>query len=543
MGNRDPNRPKDYPILEGYEPTRFMDDGSHYDEELADFAVNFVELLPHTQGVWDGKRFWLLPWQERIIRDIFGTVKSDNTRQFKTAYIEIPKKNGKSELAAAIALYLLYADGENSPVVFSAAADREQAGIVYKVAARMVDLTPDLKNRSRTMDSLKRIVCYANNGYYSVASSDVGGKHGFSISGLVFDELHTQPNRELWDVLTKGSGDARSQPLHVAITTAGNNRQSICYELHNKAVDLLEGRRSDPSFYPVVYSLSLEDDWSKEENWYKCNPSLGHTIRIDAMRTAFLQAQENPAEEAVFRQLRLNQWVGSSVAWIPDHILKLGNTPFDMDELYGRECYGGLDLSSSDDISAFVLVFPPEEDDGKYIVLPQFWVPEDTVPLRVRRTSFPYDTWIAKGFMQATPGNIIDYGYIEHAILDACREYQVKEIAYDPWHAQQLTSNLMDEGIEMVEVRQGWKSMSPPSKEFYEQMMKGKITYGGNPVFKWMCQNVVVEKDPAGNIKPSKNKSKEKIDGVVAAIMALDRAVRHEGTHSVYDDHDLLVIY
>lgn len=407
----------------------------------------------------------------------------------------------------------------------------------------MVKLTPDLENMSRVMDSTKRIVCFQNGGYYTVASSDVGGKHGFSISGLVFDELHTQPNRELWDVLTKGSGDARRQPLHVAITTAGNNRQSICYEIHNKAIDILAGRRSDPSFYPVVYSMSTEDDWSDEANWYKCNPSLGYTIQIDAMRRAYADAQENPAEEAVFRQLRLDQWVGSSVAWIPDHILKRGEVPFSPDALAGRECYGGIDLSSSDDISAFVLVFPPETEGGKYVILPYFWVPEDTVPLRVRRTSFPYDTWIARGFMAATPGNIIDYGYIKETILDACRTYRVKEIAYDPWHAQQLTMDLINEGLEMVEMRQGWKSMSPPSKEFYELMMKGGITFGANPVFKWMCQNVVTEKDPAGNIKPAKNKSKEKIDGVVAAIMALDRALRKEEQSSVYDERGLLVIY
>ena len=540
MGQRDPARPKDYPILNDYEPCRFMAEGSYYDEELADFAVNFIEMLPHTQGEWDGKRFWLLPWQEKIIRDIFGTIRSDGTRQFRTAYVEIPKKQGKSELAAAIALYLLYADGENSPIVFSAAADRDQAGIVFKVASRMVDMTPGLKKRSKVQESTKRIVSYPNNGYYSVASSDVGGKHGFSISGLVFDEIHNQPNRELWDVLTKGSGDARRQPLHVAITTAGTNRESICYELHTKAIDILVGRREDPSFYPVVYSLSTEDDWTNEENWYKCNPSLGYTVKIDAMRTAFLDAKENPAEEAVFRTLRLCQWVGSSVAWIPDHILKLGRKPFDKQSLVGRKCYGGLDLSSSDDITAFVLVFPPLEENGEYIVLPFFWVPEDTIPLRVKRTSFPYDNWTAWGYMESTPGNIIDYAYIQYRIEEVCKIYEVKEIAYDPWHAIMLIQRLMDKNLPMVEMHQGWKSMSPPSKKFYEEMMKGNIVYGDNPVFKWMCQNVVVVTDPAGNIKPDKKKSKEKIDGVVAAIMALDRCVRHEEQHSIYDERDMI---
>lgn len=529
-------RPADYPVLKDYSPTKFMLPASHYDKARADRAVSFIEMLRHTKGEWAGKRFWLLPWQERIIRDLFGVVRADGTRQFRTAYIEIPKKQGKSELAAAIALYMLYADNEPSAEVFSAAADRQQASIVYDVAKRMVEMTPALMKRSKVMGATKRIVNYSNAGYYQVVSADVGGKHGYSISGLVFDEIHNQKNRQLWDVLTKGSGDARRQQLVVAITTAGTDRNSICYELHTKAVDLLKGRREDATFYPVVYSLPDEADWTDEKNWYIANPSLGYTVPIERMREAFLQAQENPAEENVFRTLRLCQWVGSTVAWIPDHIYDRGNTPIDTAALQGRDCYAGLDLSSSGDITALALMFPPRTEDEKYIVLPFFWVPEDTIPTRVRQTSVPYDNWAAQGFMYATPGNVIDYAYIQNTIEALSMQYHIVEIAFDRWGSNMLVERLTEMGLTVVPFGQGYKDMSPPSREFYEQLMKGNMVHGGNPVLKWMCGNVAVEQDPAGNIKPTKSKSADKIDGVVATIMALDRCIRKQNAASVYDD-------
>lgn len=268
-------RPKGYPKLKNYKPSQFMLPTSHYDKKKADRAVTFIENLCHTKGKWAGTPFWLLPWQEQLIRDIFGIVKPDGNRQFRTAFVEICKKVGKSELAAAVALYLLYADNEPSAEVYGAAADRQQASIVFDVAKQMVEMSPALMKRSKLMGATKRIVNYSNAGYYQVLSAEVGGKHGFSVSGLVFDEIHTQPNRQLYDVLTKGSSDARQNPLHFIITTAGNDRHSIAYELHTKAVDILEGRRVDPTFYPVVYGLKDDEDWEDEENWYKVNPSLG----------------------------------------------------------------------------------------------------------------------------------------------------------------------------------------------------------------------------------------------------------------------------
>ena len=536
-------RPAGYPKLKNYKPSRFMLPTSHYDKAKADRAVKFIENLCHTKGKWAGKRFWLLPWQEQLIRDIFGIIKPDGYRQFRTAFVEICKKVGKSELAAAVALYLLYADNEPSAEVYGAAADRQQASIVFDVAKQMVEMSPALLKRSKLMTATKRIVNYGNSGYYQVLSAEVGGKHGFSVSGLVFDEIHTQPNRQLYDVLTKGSSDARQNPLHFIITTAGTDRHSIAFELHTKAVDILEGRRVDPTFYPVVYGLKDDEDWEDEANWYKVNPSLGYTVDIERLRDAYREAKQNPADEVTFKWLRLNMWVSSTVAWIPDAIFMKGNEEIDLAALEGRDCYGGLDLSSTGDITALVLMFPPRDEDEKYILLPFFWVPEETIPQRVKAASVPYDIWEKQGYLLSTEGNVIHYDFIEKFINDLAEKYHIVEIAVDRWNATQMIQNLEGDGFTMVPFGQGFASMSGPTKDFYRLLMEGQIIHGGHPVLRWMAGNVVVDTDPAGNIKVTKAKSKEKIDGIVAAIMALDRCIRNqtEPQGSVYDERGLLV--
>ena len=536
-------RPKDYPKLKGYKPTRFMLETSHYDKKKADRAVTFIENLCHTKGKWAGTRFWLLPWQEQLIRDIFGIVKPDGNRQFRTAFVEICKKVGKSELAAAVALYLLYADNEPSAEVYGAAADRQQASIVFDVARQMVEMSPALMKRSKLMSATKRIVNYGNAGFYQVLSAEVGSKHGFSISGLVFDEIHTQPNRQLYDVLTKYSSDARQNPLHFIITTAGNDRHSIAFELHTKAIDIIEGRRVDPTFYPVVYGLKDDEDWEDEANWYKVNPSLGYTVDIERLRDAYREAKQNPADEITFKWLRMNMWVSSTTSWIPDAIFMKGNEPIDIRLLEGRDCYAGLDLSSTGDITALVLMFPPRDADEKYILIPYFWVPEETIPQRVKANSVPYDVWEKQGYLLATEGNVIHYDFIEKFICDLAEKYHILEIAVDRWNATHMIQNLEDQGFTMVPFGQGFASMSTPTKEFYRLLMEGQIIHAGHPVLRWMAGNVVVETDAAENIKVTKAKSKEKIDGIVASIMALDRCLRNEGEQqgSVYDERGLLV--
>lgn len=520
-----------------------MAKGSYYDKDSADYAVNFIECLSHTKGKWSGKPFELIDWQEQIIRDIFGTLKPNGYRQFNTAYIEIPKKMGKSELAAAVALLLCCGDGEERAEVYGCAADRQQASIVFEVAADMVRMSPALSKRVKILSATKRIVFQPTNSFYQVLSAEAYSKHGFNIHGVVFDELHTQPNRKLFDVMTKGSGDARTQPLYFLITTAGSDTKSICYETHQKAKDLLEGRKVDPTFYPVIYGADESDDWTDPKVWKKANPSLGITVGIDKVKAACESAKQNPAEENTFRQLRLNQWVKQAVRWMP--MDKWDKCAFAVNEedLLGRVCYGGLDLSSSIDITAFVLVFPPEDEDDKYVVLPYFWLPEETLNLRVNRDHVPYDVWEKQEYLKTTEGNVVHYGFIEKFIESLGEKYNIREIAFDRWGAVQMVQNLEGMGLTVVPFGQGFKDMSPPTKELMKLTLEEKVAHGGHPVLRWMMDNIFIRTDPAGNIKPDKEKSTEKIDGAVATIMALDRAIRcgNDTSASVYDGRGLLV--
>ena len=530
--------------LKKYKPTRFMLNTSYYNKELADYAVSFIECLCHTKGTWAGKPFKLLDWQEQIIRDLFGTVKPNGYRQFNTAYIEIPKKNGKSELAAAVALLLCCGDGEQRAEIYGCAADRGQATIVFDVAADMVRMCPALNKRCKILTSQKRILFTPTNSFYQVLSAEAYSKHGFNIHGVVFDELHTQPNRKLFDVMTKGSGDARMQPLYFLITTAGTDTHSICFETHQKALDILEGRKIDPTFYPVIYGAGDTEDWTDPKVWLKANPSLGETIGMDKVETACESAKQNPGEENSFRQLRLNQWVKQAVRWMSMDKWDACAYPVNEEMLEGRVCYGGLDLSSTTDLTSFCLVFPPEDEDEPYYVLPYFWVPEDTLELRVKRDHVPYDLWHRQGYLETTEGNVVHYGYIEKFIERLGERFNIREIAFDRWGAVQMVQNLEGMGFTVVPMGQGFASMSPPTKELMKLTLEKKLAHGGHPVLRWNMDNIFIRTDPAGNIKADKAKSTEKIDGAIACIMALDRAIRcgNDVSESVYDSRGLLFI-
>lgn len=526
-----------------YIPSRFMLEDSYYDDELAQFAVMFIESLCHTKGTWAGKPFKLLDWQRQIIQDLFGIVKPNGYRQFNTAYIEIPKKNGKSELAAAVALLLCCGDGEQRAEIYGCAADRGQATIVFDVAADMVRMCPALNRRCKILASQKRIIYTPTNSFYQVLSAEAYSKHGFNIHGVVFDELHTQPNRKLFDVMTKGSGDARMQPLYFLITTAGTDTNSICYETHQKAKDILEGRKIDPTFYPVIYGAGEDEDWTDPKVWMKSNPSLGETIGMDKVEAACESAKQNPGEENSFRQLRLNQWVKQAVRWMPMDKWDACAFPVNEEMLEGRVCYGGLDLSSTTDLTSFCLVFPPEDEEEPYYVLPYFWVPEDTLELRVKRDHVPYDLWNRQGYLETTEGNVVHYGYIEKFIERLGERFNIRDIAFDRWGATQMSQDLENMGFTVVPMGQGFASMSPPTKELMKLTLERKIAHGGHPVLRWNMDNIFIRTDPAGNIKADKAKSTEKIDGAIAMIMALDRAIRcgNDTSESVYDSRGLLV--
>jgi phage terminase large subunit-like protein len=440
-------------------------------------------------------------------------------------------------------LLLTCGDGEACAEVYGCAADRQQASIVFEVAADMVRMCPALNKRVKILASTKRIIYLPTSSFYQVLSAEAYSKHGFNIHGVVFDELHTQPNRKLFDVMTKGSGYARAQPLYFLITTAGTDTRSICYETHQKAKDILEGRKSDPTFYPVIYGAEDADDWTSEKVWKKANPSLGITIDIEKIKAACDSAQQNPAEENTFRQLTLNQWVKQAVRWMPMSVWDKCNGLVNAEALRGRVCYGGLDLSTTTDITAFVLVFPPMSDDEPYYIMPFFWLPEDTLPKRVARDHVMYDVWERQGFIKTTDGSVVHYGYIEQFISDLGKMYDIKEIAYDRWGAVQMSQNLEGLGFAVVPFGQGFQSMSPPTKELMKLSLEGKLAHGGNPVLRWMMDNVFVKTDPAGNIKMDKEKSSEKIDGAVALVMGLDRALRNGGkVASVYDNRGILII-
>ena len=515
-----------------------------FDERKAQRVVRFIEALRHTKGEFHGQPFHLLPWQEKIIRDVFGTVRDDDPtmRQYTTAYIEIPKKNGKSELGAAIALNMLINDDEWKAEVYSCASDRQQAAIVFDVAVDMVRQSPALMKRVKIIPSTRRMIYQPTGSIYQVLSSEVATKHGLNVSACIFDELHTQPTRALYDVMTQGSGDARRQPLWFFLTTAGTDRNSICWEVHQKALDILEGRKIDPRFYPVLFGLPDDADWTSEENWYRANPSLDHTITIDKVRDAFRKAQETPADENQFRQLRLNQWVKQSVRWMPmDKWDECGGV-VDPYALEGRACYAGLDLSSTSDLTALVLVFPPTSEDEPYIALPFFWLPEETLSLRVRRDHVPYDQWAKRGYIQTTEGNVVHYGFIERFICELGERYDIREIAHDRWNATMMVQTLEDDGFTMVPFGQGFKDMSPPTKELMRIVLEHKLCHGGHPVLRWNMDNAFVRTDPAGNLKLDKEKSTEKVDGAVALVMALDRAMKNQGGDSVYNHRGLLIL-
>lgn len=516
---------------------------SHYDKEEADLAVNFIESLQHTKGEFHGKPFELIDWQEQLIRDIFGILKPDGNRQFNTVYVEVPKKCGKSELASAISIVMLTIMGEQRGELYSCAATTDQARLVFDVACDMIRLSKTLSKVCEIRPSRKTIIYKPTRSVYRVLSSDAAAASGVNISCLLFDELWVQKDRRFFDMMTKGTSDARSNPLHFIITTAGDNTNSICYEIHQKAMDIIEGRKTDPTFLPVIYGASAEDDWSDPKTWYKANPSLGITISEEKVRIAYESAAQNPAEENAFRQLRLNQWTKQSVRWMPMDVWDKCAFPVDTDSLRGRMCFGGLDLASVSDLTALTLVFPPLDEDDKYIILPFCWLPEDTLEQRVKKDHVNYDVWAKQGLIQTTPGNVVDYRYITNFIEELYKTYNIKQIAFDRWGSQQIIFSIEEMGIEVVPFGQGFKDMGPATKDLMRLTLEQKLAHGGHPVLRWCMDNIFIKRNPAGDEKPDKEHSSEKIDLAVSTIMALSRAtVCGLNGNSIYDERGILSI-
>jgi phage terminase large subunit-like protein len=508
----------------------------------ADRAVRFVKNLTHTKGEWAGQPFRLRPWQEHILRRLFGTLLPDGRRQCRTCYVEIPRKNGKSEIAAAIALYMLLGDEENGAEVYSAAVDRDQASLVFKAAEQMVRNDPELTARLEIVPSQRRIVDQATGSFYRAIAADAPSAHGYNASAIIYDELHAAPNRDLWDVLTTSTG-ARRQPLTFVITTAGYDRQSICWELHDYAAKVRDGVIVDPTFLPILYGAPDAADWLDERVWRAANPALGDFRSLEEMRVAAQQAREVPARQNTFRRLYLCQWTESESRWLdPEAWALCGLDAIDLASLRGRRAIAGLDLSSTSDLTACVLLFA--DADGGYTVLPRFWLPADNLAARVRRDRVPYDAWARDGFLELTDGNVVDYGRVFDYIsgLSGDLGIDLAELAFDPWNATGLVQRFQDAGLTCVAIQQGFKSLTAPTKELERLVSSRKLRHGNHPVLRWCADNVVVEQDAAGNLKPSKRKSTERIDGIVALVTALARAMVQGGPEtSIYESRGLLV--
>ena len=510
----------------------------YFDKSAAKKAVGFIEtFITHTKGEMSGKPFLLEDWQKKIVSDLFGWKnKKTDLRKYRTAYIQIGRKNGKSTLASALALYMLFADDERGSEIYSAAGDRQQAGIVHEIAKGMIVANPELSKRSKVYRN--SIVNESKGNFYQAISSDSKTKHGFNANCIIFDELHTQPNRDLWDTLTTSVG-SRRQPLTIAITTAGYDRNSICHEIYKYAQQVDNQSVKDETFYSCIYEAEMDDDITDEDVWKKANPNYGVSLKKNYMEIESQRAVDVPSYQNTFKRLMLNIWTDSVSVWIPNNEWMECHQEFDYSTLEGKECWGGLDLASTRDISAFVLLFKVDE---KYIVLPHLFIPEENAKKRSERDGVDYVTWKNQGHIIATDGDVADYNFIKEKINELSKKYRIQSIAYDRWNASQLVIDLQNDGANMDPFGQGFVSMSAPTKELEKLIIGKQIIHDDNPCMNWMLSNVAIQEDPAGNIKIAKNKSKEKVDGLVALVMALGEMMTEESTDSVYDERGLLIL-
>ena len=567
--------------------------GLYFDETAAKLPLAFFKLLKHSKGKWAGQTIDLEPWQEFIVWCLFGWKRADGSRRFRTAYIEIARKNGKTTLAAGLGLYLTVADGEAGAEVYTLATKLDQARIAHGEAVRMVKQSNALsKHLGLVRDNIHDLKNFSK---FVPLGRDSKSLDGLNVHAAIADELHAWTDRTLWDVIETATG-SRTQPLIIAITTAGFNRQSLCWDFSEYTGKILNGLVEDDSFFGAIYALDEEDDWENESNWQKANPNLEISKYTDSMKQGMKRALEMPALLNSFLRLHLNMWTRSEIRWMkPEiwaachHIIgcvydkELGgfviDDPIDEEENIGildakknwslvdtimqrrlarRPCYAGLDLSSTTDITAMVYVFPPIIGDPHYWVLCRFWVPDESMTERSKRDQVPYEAWERQGLITPTPGNVIDYDFILAQIGLDMQKYKIQELAFDRWGSVFVTNKLQSDygftvdakeakrmGIPLlVQFGQGFASMSSPMKDLERLILDERIQHAGNPVLAWMAHNLVSRQDPAGNVKPDKEKSTEKIDGIVALIMALGRALAHgeQSGVSVYEERGLLEI-
>ena len=507
-----------------------------FDEKKAQKAIDFFQILRHWKGEWAGDRIVLEAHQQFFISLLYGWInKEDKTRRFRTFYFDVARKNAKTTLAAGMSLYHLYMDDEQGAQAYFAATKEDQARIGFGDVKEIIKKTPELRYKFRTF--VKSAVF--GNSFIKPLGSDSNTQDGLHPSLGVIDEYHAHPTDGMLNVIRSGMG-ARRQPLIVVITTAGFQKEHPCYaNLRKSCIDVLNGVKHDETLLALIYEMDEADDWTDEKNWIKANPNLDVSVSLEFLRGEFVRAKnEGGSAEVNFITKHLNKWTDAAETWIPDD--RWMKCEGEYPDLEGLECWGGLDLASTRDITVFVLRFRVEGKDYKKYF---YFVPAERVNYHTQRDNYKYKEWVQKGYIIETPGDVTDYGFIKEVVMDCCSEYDVKGINYDRWNSSQLVIDLTDEGVPMNPFGQGFASMSTPTKEFEKRVFNKEEVHNGCPVTRWMLSNVTLRRDPAGNIKVDKEKSSDKVDGIVADIMSLGALMDDDSPgRSVYEDRGILTL-
>lgn len=493
------------------------------DYSLAERAIRFISNLTLSDE-FRGEPFRLMEYQKDFIRKMLAIDPKTGKVVVKKVFLALGRKNAKSQLIAGLALFFAFGAGRKGQEIICAASDRDQASIIFNKCKEMIEADPWLDDQCKIYSATKTIVTRKTGNKIFAISSIASTKHGKNPSVVLMDEVHTLPNRELWDTLNSAFGARRGNYLFIAITTAGDDRESLCFQEWEYARNVKNGLVEDPEYLPLLYELPEDEDWTVEDNWYKAMPGLGTICDLAFIRSEFKKAQDSPAEEAKFRRLYLNQWISSTKnkAFHQQKWKICTEIAFDIDSLMHQECFMGIDLSAISDITAVVLAFPPTADRPYWVVIPKFWVAGSYANDRVKRDKVPYDKWIAKGKLTAIPGDIIDYDFVKKEVLELCKQYDVRRIMIDSYNATQFTIGLMEEGLPVEFHGQSFPDMNAPTKELLRLVISQEIAVGDNPVLTWMASNAILANDSNGNVKISKTKSADKVDGLVALVMAIN---------------------
>lgn len=486
-----------------------------FEPELADHALEFIQNLTHTTGEAAGRKFILEPWQVFIVANLFGFIGQDGARRFSRAYVEVPRKNGKSTFASALMLYGLLADGEAGAQVYSAATKLDQAMMVFGESVRACQAQDWLKDELVIQNSIhNRRIVYGDN-LFKPLEWNPGKQDGLNTHFCVIDEYHAHPNDELYNVIYNSMG-ARRQPLLFTITTAGFNREGPCYKHRQYCSQVLQGALKDDSLFTVIYSLDPGDDWTDPKTWAKANPNWGVSVYPKKLEQSVNEAKELTHKEVEFKTKLLNVWTDTAQTWISDAVWSKDQHDLSYSSLAGLDCYGGLDLASTGDFCAFSLYFPEVDS-----VITRYYLPEEAVKKRNDTAGANIRDWVRQGLIIETEGNVTDYNYIKADILDLAEQFEIKEIAFDRFNSSQLIIELQNEGLTLYPFGQGFVSMSAPTKELERLIKVGRLKHGNNPVTRWQMGNILLRRDPADNIKIDKAKSGDKVDGPVSIVMAL----------------------